>query len=193
MQSVAATTRTAKQHKLLHKLNTLAKHTHTRAKSEVHISTSTCKPPWPPPEHANEYAHSLTTLVQHTIQVTTALPNVPTEYIWSVLLPPSFCIRIFLSSYVQKTSAAAVIVVVVSKGGWRGGGGCLLPCFCQTSLSCASTPNAPSQTVFLYCNCQLYLSIVFLYCILLKSSSTNIFLNCVAFDTAALSCNCSYY
>ena len=144
--------------------------------------------------------------MEHTIQVTTALPNVPTEYIRSVLLPPSFCIRIFLSSYVQKTSAAAVIVVVVSKGGWRGGGGCLLPCFCQTSLSCASTPNAPSQTVFLYCicqlylsivflycNCQLYLSIVFLYCILLKSSSTNIFLNCVAFDTAALSCNCSYY
>ena len=128
MQSVAATTRTAKQHKLLHKLNTLPKHMHkhkhkhmhARAKSEVHISTSTCKPPWPPPEHANEYAHSLTTLVQHTIQVTTALPNVPTEYIRSVLLPPSFCIRIFLSSYVQKTSAAAVIVVVVSKGGMEG-------------------------------------------------------------------------
>ena len=57
MQSVAATTRTAKQHKLLHKLNTLPKHKHkhkhkhkpkhmhARAKSEVHISTSTCKPP----------------------------------------------------------------------------------------------------------------------------------------------------
>ena len=79
----------------------------------------------------------------------------------------------------------------LARGGWRGGGGCLLPCFCQTSLSCASPSNAPSQTVFLYCNCQLYLSIVFLYCILSKSSSTNIFLNCVAFDTAALSCNCS--
>ena len=120
MQSVAATTRTAKQHKLLHKLNTLPKNMHARAKSKVHISTYTCKPPWPPPEHANEYAHSLTTLVQHTIQVTTALPNVPTEYIRAVLLPPSFCIRIFLSSYVQKTSAAAVIVVVVSKGGMEG-------------------------------------------------------------------------
>ena len=94
-------------------------------------------------EHANEYAHSLTTLVQHTIQVTTALPNVPTEYIRSVLLPPSFCIRIFLSSSVQKTSAAAVIVVVVSKGWRMQGGGCLLPLLPDLSFLCL-TPNAPS-------------------------------------------------
>ena len=166
---------------------------HARAKSEVHISTSTCKPPWPPPEHANEYAHSLTTLVQHTIQVTTALPNVPTEYIRAVLLPPRFVSGSFCHLMYKRLLPLLSSWWWLARGGWRGGGGCLLPCFCQTSLSCASTPNAPSQTVFLYCNCQLYLSIVFLYCILLKSSSTNIFLNCVAFDTAALSCNCSYY